>query len=122
AAPRRLAAGEAAPHGCSRGQDEAGEEDLLAAAEVTYPPREQQEAAERHQVSVYHPREAALRKVQVVLDRGQRDVHDRRVEHHHQLAEAQHGERYPAATLAAARELDRGRRDLCVGVTRLRRV
>jgi len=38
--------------------------------------------------------------VQVVLNRGQRDVHDRRVQHHHQLAEAQHRKRDPAAALA----------------------
>ena len=82
-------------------QDEPGEEDFLAPDEIAHPPGEQQEAAEGDQVGVDHPREVALGEVQVALNRGQRDVHDRRVEHHHQLAEAQHPERDPAAALAA---------------------
>ena len=49
-------------------------------------PGEQQEAGERDQVGVDHPGEAGLGEVQVALDRRQRDVDDRRVEHDHQLA------------------------------------
>jgi hypothetical protein len=40
--------------------------------------------------------------VQFTLDRGQGNVHDRRVEDHHQLAEAEHAKRDPAAPLALA--------------------
>jgi hypothetical protein len=37
--------------------------------------------------------------VQVALDRGQRDVHDRVVEHDHEQREAHRAERPPAAVL-----------------------
>ena len=40
---------------------------------------------------------AVWREAEVGLDRGQRDVHDARVEHDHQVAQAQHVERQPAA-------------------------
>ena len=53
------------------------EEDPPLADEVAEPPGEQQQAAERDQVRVDDPGEVALREAEVVLDRGQRDVHDR---------------------------------------------
>ena len=73
---------------------------FLRPDQVAEPAGQQQEAAEGDQVAVDHPREVRLGEVQVALDRGQRDVHDRRVEDHHQLAEAEHGERDPAPALA----------------------
>jgi hypothetical protein len=63
---------------------------------------EQQETAKGDQIAVHHPGEVTLAEVQVALDRRQGDVHDRRIEHHHQLPEAQHRERDPAAALAVS--------------------
>ena len=62
-------------------------------------PGEQQQAAEGDQVGVDDPGEVALREAEVVLDRGQRDVHDRRVEDDHQHARAEHVEREPAGAV-----------------------
>ena len=42
----------------------------------------------------------ALAEVEVLLDRGQGNVHDRDVEHDHQLRQADHGQRGPAAPMA----------------------
>ena len=117
----RLAVRHPAQHRGRREQDEPAEEDPLAADQVAEPAGEQQEAAEGDQVAVDHPREVRLREVQIALDRRQRDVHDRRVEHHHQLAEAQHGERDPAAALPSALGVLVGGRLLRVGSLGCRR-
>src|SRR5919106_1545391 len=58
-------------------------------------PGEQQQAAERDQVRVHDPGQVALREAQILLDRGQRDVHDRRVDHDHQHSRAKHVEGEP---------------------------
>ena len=65
---------------------EPGEEDVAAAEQVAEPPGQQQQAAEGDQVGVDDPGEARLREAEVGLDRGQGDVHDRRVEDDHQHA------------------------------------
>ncbi len=65
--------------------DEADHEDLAAAVEVTEPAAEQQQAAEGQRVAGDDPAQVGGRDVEVVLDVGQRDVHDGAVEHHHQL-------------------------------------
>ena len=84
------------------GEDrEADHEDALAADQVADAPGEQQQAAERDQVGVDHPGEAALGEAEVVLDRRQRDVHDRRVEDDHQHPDAQHDERDPPGALGS---------------------
>ena len=64
--------------------------------QVAEPAAEQQEAAERQHVRVDDPRERRVGEPEIGLDRRQRDVHDRRVEHDHQDAEAQHDQREPA--------------------------
>src|SRR6185312_4323253 len=56
---------------------------------------EQQEAAEEQRVGVHHPGERRVGEAEVGLDGGQRDVHDRRVEHDHELAEADDDQREP---------------------------
>ena len=71
---------------------EAGEEHGPAADQVAEPAGEQQQAAERDQVRVDDPREARLREVEVLLDRRQCNVHDGRVEHDHQHADAENDE------------------------------
>ena len=64
------------------------------------PPGEQQQAAERDQVGVHDPGEARLREAEVLLDRRERHVHDRRVEDDHQHPDAEHYERDPAGPFA----------------------
>jgi hypothetical protein len=86
----------------SRGDREDGEaddEDAALAEQVTEPARQEQEAAEGNQVGVDHPGQVGLREVQVVLDRGQGDVHDRRVEDDHQHPRAEDVEGEPAVFL-----------------------
>ncbi len=46
---------------------------------------EEEEAAEDQRVGADHPLEVLLREPEVELDRRQRDVHDRDVEHDHEL-------------------------------------
>ena len=86
-----------------RGEDEhrdAGEEHPLAAEQVAEPAAEQQQAAERDQVGVHDPAQAAGGEAEVGLDRGQRDGHDRAVEDDHQGRRAQDDEREPARSEA----------------------
>ena len=58
----------------------AGEEHAPAAEEVGRAPAEQQEAGEGERVGVQDPLQAVGGEAQRVLDRRQRDVHDRDVE------------------------------------------
>ena len=81
-----------------RGEErEAGEEDAPTTDQVTEAAGEQQQAAERDQVAVDHPGEGRLREAEVLLDRRQRDVHDRRVEDDHHEAGAEDEQRGPAS-------------------------
>ena len=85
-----------------RGEDEdgqAGEKDPALADQVAEPPDQQQQPSEWDQVGVDDPGEAALTESEVVLDRGQRDVHDRDVENDHQDAGAEHVQREPATAV-----------------------
>jgi hypothetical protein len=76
------------------GEDgQAGQEHAPLAEQITEPAGKQEQAAEGDQIGVDHPREAALGEAQVALDRRERDVHDRRVEHDHQHPGAQHVQR-----------------------------
>ena len=69
---------------------------LFTAPVPAEPSAEEQEAAEREQVGVHHPRQRRLGEPEVVADRGQRDVHDRHVDDDHQVAQAQHVQGEPA--------------------------
>jgi len=85
-----------------RGGGEDGEtdqEDPPLADQVTDPAGEKQEAAKGDQIRVHDPGEVALGKVEVLLDRGKRHVHDRRVENDHQHAHAEHVEGEPALSV-----------------------
>ena len=99
----------ARPHAseATREQADAGEEDAPAPDQVAEAPRQQQQPAEGDQVGVDDPREARRGEAQVVLDRGQRDVDDRHVEHDHQHPDAQHVQRDPAPSSAARRPASR---------------
>ena len=94
-----LARGDPAQHRGAGEEHHAGEEHPLAADQVAEPSGQQQQAAEGDQERVDDPGEVALGEVQVVLDRRQRDVHDRHVEDDHQLREADDDERRPAPTV-----------------------
>ena len=81
----RQAAGE-------RGQGEDGDADQKEAAvakEVAEAAAEEKEAAESEQIGVDHPGERGLGETQIGSDRGKGDVHDRRVEHDHEIAETE---------------------------------
>ncbi len=86
-----------------REDHEADEEDLLASGEVAGSTTQQQETAEHQRVRIHDPLQVGIRHVEVGLDRGQRDVHDRRVEDHHELRHADEDEHEPRARVMAAR-------------------
>ena len=69
----------------------------LRPIEVGEAAAEQQQAAEGERVGGDDPLAVAVGEAEVGLGGGQRDVHDRRVEHDHQLGEGDDGERPPAA-------------------------
>ena len=91
-----LRLGEAAERRGGGEDDKAGEEDALATDQVADAAGEEEEGAEGDHVGVEDPREARLGEAHVGLDAGEGDVHDRRVQDHHQLPEAHHRERRPA--------------------------
>ncbi len=69
----------------SREQQDAGDEHPAPAEDVPGPAAEQQQPAEGQGVGVDDPLQAGAGEAERGLDVRQRDVHDRRVEHHHQL-------------------------------------
>ena len=85
--------------------DEAEEEEPLAAEEVAGAAAEQQEAAEHERVGVHDPLQVRLAEAEIVLDRRQRDVHDRRVEDDHELREADQDEDEPRIRCVSAHAL-----------------
>ena len=76
---------------------EADDEGALAAEEVAEAAAEQQQAAEGERVGGDDPLAVVVGEAEVLLRGGQRDVHDRRVEHDHQLRDADEREDQPAA-------------------------
>src|SRR5947208_1588054 len=90
-----LARGEAVEERRSREDDEADQEDPLAAEQVAGAAAEQEKAAEDERVGVDDPLQVALGQVEVLLDRRKCDVHDRRVEDDHELREADQDEDDP---------------------------
>ena len=77
---------EAARERGEREERDADQEQPAVAEEVAEPAAEQEEAAEGEQVGVHDPRERGLGEAEVLADRRQGDVHDRRVEDDHQVA------------------------------------
>ena len=86
---RGLGPGEAGEQRADREEGDAGDEEPAPAEQVGHPAAEQQEAAEHDRVGGDHPLQALLAEVEVGLDRRQRDVHDRDVEHDHELGRHQ---------------------------------
>ena len=92
-----LAGGGAAEQRGDGEDDESGEEHALAAEQVAEPAGEEQEAAEGDEEGVDDPGQVALAEMQIALDRGQRHIHDRGVEHDHELRQADNHEGHPPA-------------------------
>ncbi len=85
--------------GCERARKRRGgeekdahEQDSPAPEQVGCAPAEHQQAGEGQRVGVDYPLQALGREVQGSLDRRQRDVHDRDVEDHHELGDADQDE------------------------------
>jgi hypothetical protein len=74
-----------------REEPETEQEHPAAAEQVGGPAAEEQEPCERQHIGVDHPLQAGRRVVQVAADGRQRHVHDRDIEHDHELRHA--GER-----------------------------
>jgi hypothetical protein len=94
-----LVRGESGQQRGERDDSEAGEEDPPATQQVGHAAAEEQEAAEGQHVGVDDPGEVLLGEVQPLADRGQGDVHDRRVENDDELGEAEQREGDPATAL-----------------------
>ena len=82
--------------------DEADHEHTPPAEEVGEAPAEEEEASEDERVGGDHPLQVLLREPEVGLDRGQRDVDDRDVEHDHELHHAEQQQRDPLAPVGLA--------------------
>jgi len=78
------------------------QEQAPVAVQIAEPAAKQQESARGQQVRVHHPGQRAFGEVQAFADRRQRDIHDRHIEHDHQHAQAQHGQREPAFALMSS--------------------
>src|SRR6266699_2354181 len=63
---------------------------------ISEPTAKQQEAAEGEEIGVYHPGKRGLGETKILPDRRERDVHNCRVEHDHQSAQAEDDQREPA--------------------------
>ena len=87
--------GEAGQQRRKREEDGAAHEHAPPAEQVSRTTTEQEEAPEEQRVGADHPLEVRLRKAEGVLDRGERHVHDRDVEHDHELHRAEERERKP---------------------------
>ena len=84
-----LAVGQAADQRRAGEDDQAGDEHAAAAEQVGHAAAEEQEAAVGEDVAVDDPLQALLAEAEVALDRRQRDVEDRGVEHVHELDDAE---------------------------------
>ena len=89
----------AAERGCAGEAEQAGDEGPLAAEQVADAAAEQQQAAEGQRVGRDDPLAVVVGEAEVLLRGGQRDVHDRHVEHDHQLGDADDREDQPAAVV-----------------------
>ena len=96
---RPLRRGDAAQERRDRERDHAAEEHALSPGQVAEPAGQEQQAAERHEERVDDPGQVRLAEAEVLLDRRERDVHDRDVEDDHQLREADDEQRCPAAAI-----------------------
>ena len=82
--------------------ERAGQERDLAPDQVAQPPAEQQQAAERQRVGGHHPLPVHGGEAQGPLRGRQRDVHDRGVQHDHELGEGDGAQDQPPAGVGGA--------------------
>jgi hypothetical protein len=81
---------------------EAHHEEVASAEQVAHAPSEQEEPAEGERIARDDPLEVLGRKAEIGLDRRERHVHDRDVEHDHEVRDAQDRERLPAPRVCVA--------------------
>ena len=114
-------AGGAAERGGDGEADEADDEGALAAEQVGEAAAEQQQAAEGERVGGDDPLAVAVGEAEVGLGGRQRDVHDGRVEHDHELGEPDDGEGQPATAVGRAAVVagDEDMRPLIYGTDRV---
>ena len=86
-----------------REPDQAGDQGPLAPEQITELATQQQQAAERQRVGGDDPLPALGGEMQRLLGRRDRDRHDRRVQHHHQLRDAEQGQDRPSIRFAIRR-------------------
>ena len=77
--------------------DQTDDERALAPGVVGDPPTQQQQCAEGEGVRRHHPLPVGVADAEVLLCRGQGDVHDRRIEDDHQLRGREDDQRPPSA-------------------------
>jgi hypothetical protein len=94
-AARSISCEPASPGGERGGAEksEAGEEEAPPAEQVGSAPAEQEQPAEGERVGGHHPLQVGEGEAEVGLDRRQRHVHDRNVEHDHELRRAEERKR-----------------------------
>ena len=95
-----LAVSRPAGDGSEHEERHAGEEDLLAADEVTQSAGQEEEAAEGDEVGVDDPGQAGLAEAQALLDVGEGHVDDGTVEGVHEHGQADDDQGYPAPAVA----------------------
>jgi hypothetical protein len=84
-------------------QQDAGHEDPAAPEDVTCAAAQKQQAAEGERVGADDPCEVGGAELESVLNVWQRDVHNRRVQYHHELADGDDGERDSGTSFPACR-------------------
>ena len=77
---------------------DSGQEHPASSEQVSGASSEQEKAAEEQRVGADHPLKIFLGEAQVDLNRGQRHVHDRDVEHDHELHEQKQRQPVPLAS------------------------
>jgi len=85
-----------------REQPQPGDQYPAAAQQVPGPAAEQQQPAEAERIGVDHPLQAARGEPQRPLDVRQRHVHDRDIQHHHQLRGGDDDQRQDKPTVSGA--------------------
>src|SRR5262249_964431 len=85
-----------------REDHQAEHEHAAAPEEISRPPAEQEQAGEGEGVGADHPLEPLRRESELVLDRGQRDRDDRRVEDDHEECAAEKCQRPPPTWVGCA--------------------
>ena len=95
----RLRVRKTAAEGGDGEEPDSGQEEPPMAKEISQASAEQEKAAEGQDVRVHDPGERRLGEPKVGPDRWQCDVHDRRVEDDHQIAQTEDDQREPAGAV-----------------------